>query len=202
MPRLGLLLLALACASCERGPPPGYEDQTSPAAAGTPATSAGPTASTPDDVAVRTPLLLTPDGYGPVKIGMSETEVAAALGGAVEGVTGSGDDCHILTSPGDPTRSLSYMIEGGRLVRISAHRDSPARTGRGIAIGAPADAVRRAYGAGLQVEPAKYVDAPAAYLTFWTVPGQRGIRFETDQQQIVRMIHAGGPAIQYVEGCS
>jgi hypothetical protein len=146
--------------------------------------------------------MLTPDGYGPVRIGMSEAEVSAALGGAVQGVTGAEGDCHILTSASDPQRNLYYMIERGRLVRITAQNQSAVRTGRGIGLGARASDVRKAYGPTLVVEPHKYVEAPAAYLTYWAKPGERGISFETDRQEIVREIHAGGPEIQYVEGCS
>jgi hypothetical protein len=62
-------------------------------------------------------------------------------------------------------------------------------------------------------EPHKYVDG-AEYITSWTIgapanpttfvqdASARGIRYETDAQGVVTGIHAGGPSIQNVEGCS
>ena len=46
------------------------------------------------------------------------------------------------------------------------------------------------------------MDAPAEHLTAWASPGQRGVRYVVGQDGRVEEIHAGGPAIQYVEGCS
>jgi hypothetical protein len=69
-------------------------------------------------------------------------------------------------------------------------------------MGATAAAVRRAYGKGLKAEPHYYEDRPAEYLTFWTVPRKRGVRFETDSKRRVQTIHAGTAAIELVEGCA
>ena len=68
-------------------------------------------------------------------------------------------------------------------------------------------------GASATAEPHKYVEG-AEYITVWTVggptaaapfvqdPNARGIRYETDVQGRVTAVHAGGPSIQNVEGCS
>jgi hypothetical protein len=97
---------------------------------------------------------------------------------------------------------LLVMIEGGRVARVTARSAEAAETDRGLTVGATAAQVRQTYGSALQVEPHKYVDAPAEYLTAWASPGQRGVRYVVGQDGRVEEIHAGGPAIQYVEGCS
>ena len=72
--------------------------------------------------------------------------------------------------------------------------------------------MRAAYGDRLHAEPHHYLELPAEYLTVWAVgdpgdepytedPAARGIRYETDLDRRVETIHAGGPSIQYVEGC-
>ncbi len=72
----------------------------------------------------------------------------------------------------------------------------------------------RARVAALRASRHEYEDTPAEYLTIWTrgAPrnpdegtqdaSARGIVYEVDGTGAVRRISAGGPSIQYVEGCS
>jgi hypothetical protein len=143
---------------------------------------------------------LTVDGWGPVRIGMTEAQVDSALGAKLSGEPVEPDNA-CVEKGADTLPGLTFMFEEGRLTRISLDSDSKATTPRGIAVGATEEAVLKAYPKGLRAEPHTYVDPPAEYLTYWTVPSKRGVRFETDQQRIVRTIHAGGPSIEYVEGC-
>lgn len=145
---------------------------------------------------------LTPDGWGELRIGMSETEAVRKFGLNVpsddDGVSSAA--CRELTFPkGGPT--LVAMAENGRITRISIFGGSRMRTDRGFGLGAREAEIRKAYGRNLRVETHKYDEEPAHYLTAWTVPGKRGVRFETDQKGVVTTIHAGGPSIEYVEGC-
>jgi hypothetical protein len=142
---------------------------------------------------------LTPDGYGPIRIGMSRTEVARLVGAPLEGEEYT-EGC-IETHATRGWSGMWFMFEDGRLSRISISARSLARTPRGIGVGASEAVVRRAYPRGLQVEPHHYEGPPGRYLTFWLRPNARGVRFETDRTRRVRTIHAGGPSIQYVEGC-
>jgi hypothetical protein len=50
--------------------------------------------------------------------------------------------------------------------------------------------VRIAYGSSLQVEPHKYAERPARYLTYWIKPRERGVTFETNSNKRVEAIHA------------
>lgn len=145
---------------------------------------------------------LTPDGWGEVRIGMSEAEAVRRFNLKVpssdDGV--SSEACRELTFPeGGP--ALVVMAENGKVTRISVFRGSDLKTDRGFGLGAREADVRKAYGPALKVEPHKYDDLPAHYLTAWTVTGRRGVRYETDQKGRVTTIHVGGPSIQYIEGC-
>ena len=144
---------------------------------------------------------LTPDGLGPVRIGMTQAEVAKALGSKLVG--DAIDDENLCVEKHSPAlRGVYFMFEDRRLSRISISAPSRATTPRGIGIGASARAVRRAYPKGLHAEPHEYLELPAEYLTFWTVKAKRGVSFVTDLKRRVQTIHAGGPSIQYVEGCA
>lgn len=145
---------------------------------------------------------LTPDGWGPLRIGMSEAEAVRRFKLKVpssdDGV--SSPACRELTFP-DGGPDLVVMAEDGKITRISAFSDSTTKTDRGFGLGAREADIRRAYGPSLEVGPHKYDDPPAHYLTAWAVRGKRGVRYETNQQGLVTTIHAGGPSIEYVEGC-
>lgn len=145
---------------------------------------------------------LTPQGYGPVRIGMSRPQAQAALGATLEGEPiDDADQCIEMTARRGH-RGIFFMFERGRLARVSAAEGSSARTQRGIGIGATEAQVRAAYPRGLRSERHEYQDAPARYFTYWTRPARSGMRFETDGGRRVRVIHAGNSSIQYVEGCA
>ena len=178
-----------------------------------PSESAGPPAvdsSVPADSApltVDTLPPLTPDGWGPLQVGMTLAEIVAAAGddanpGAVGGP--DPDSCDEFRPERAPA-GLLVMVEQGRLTRISLLAGSPVRTERGFMVGDSASAVEAAYGAEAVTSPHKYVPAPARYVTVWrTEPpssGARGLVYEVGADGLVSHIHAGGPSIQYVEGC-
>lgn len=146
-------------------------------------------------------LILTPEGLGPVKIGMTQKQVIAALGGTLEGAAIESDDI-CVEKESSTLSGVGFMFEEGRLTRISLGEGTDITTPRGIGVGSAAIAVRYAYRGKLKSEPNTYLDKPAEYLTYWTVPGKRGVRFEVDEKRKVYVIHAGGPSIQYVEGCA
>ena len=145
---------------------------------------------------------LTPDGWGPVRIGMTRAQVEQALAVKLEGEPLEDEKSCIELVPKGPERGLWFLFEDYKLSRISIGEPSRVKTPRGIGIGVTAATVRRAYGKGLKAEPHYYEDRPAEYLTFWTVPRKRGVRFETDSKRRVQTIHAGTAAIELVEGCA
>lgn len=157
--------------------------------------------------------LLTAEGWGPLRIGMTREEVTAAVGGKADPEAMGGPEPELCEQyqPADTPEGLYVMIEEDRLVRVTLAGDTEVRTAEGITVGDSAEQVRAAYGDSLRATPHTYVDPPGEYLTNWTTgdigengtsdENARGIRYEVGEDGTVQLIHAGGPAIQYVEGC-
>ena len=182
-------------------------DKAAKGAAGVPAAADKSPAAAP---------ALTAQGFGPLRIGMSRAEAVAALGedSDPEGVGGPDPESCDMFRPARAPEGMLVMIEAGRLTSLSLIDGSKVTTDRGLGLGAPAAAVRAAYGEALQAGPHKYEQAPAEYLTVWAKDGPRpgseeaapatarGIRFEIGGDGRVHSINAGGPSIEYVEGCA
>ncbi|MBD3837521.1 hypothetical protein [Brevundimonas sp.] len=195
---LALLTLAACDRSQPAAPAPSPEATTE-----APAPAAQPVA---DNV-------LTAEGLGQARIGMTLGELTAAWGAdANPGLVGGADpqacgEFHPAKAP----QGVNVMIQNGVLTRITLMRDAAVKTDRGIAVGDQAAAVKQAYGDALVAQPHKYEAAPAEDLFAWTKGGSsqyvtdataRGVRYEVGSDGKVKMIHAGDPSIQLVEGCA
>ncbi|WP_392353434.1 hypothetical protein V8F63_12420 [Brevundimonas sp. LF-1] len=157
--------------------------------------------------------VLTPQGYGPLRIGMTQAEVDAAVGPPpANAADAEPSECRQYQPPRGP-KGVLVMLEQGVLTRLTAIKGSDVKTETGIGVGSDGEQVKALYGAAAEATPHKYQDAPAAYVTIWPGrndllnthvmdPAARGLRFEIGQDGKVAFIHAGGPSIQYVEGCS
>ena len=158
-------------------------------------------------------LVLTPEGSGPLRIGMSLADLVTTYGPDSDPDSVGGPEPELCDQfrPARAPEGLLVMVEEGRLSRITAMSDSEVETAKGLGVGATAAEVRAAYGALVRAEPHEYQDPPAEYLTIWTrggasggeaaPPHSHGIRYEIGDDGKVAFIHAGGPSIQYVEGC-
>ena len=189
---------ALALAACQ------------PPAEPTPAPSEPPvtTPTTPVDSNA-----VTAEGWGPLRVGMTIPEITAALGPDADPNAVGGADpasCDEFRPERAP-ENLRVMVVDGRLARISLSEGSTLKTDRGFGVGDSAASIKTAYGTAATVTPHKYQSAPAEYITAWTgaapadmdpAPTARGIVYEIGANGNVMAIHAGGPAIRYVEGCS
>ena len=175
-----------------------------------------PEAKQPEAVASTTPAaadVLTPQGYGPLKIGMTQAQVDAAVGPPPAKVAeAEPSECRQYQAPRAP-QGLLVMMEKGVLTRLTAVRDSTIKTADGVGLGSDGEQLKTRYGASASVTPHKYQEAPAAYVTLWpgadhllntyvSDPAARGLVFEIGQDGKVAAIRAGGPSIQLVEGCS
>jgi len=197
----------LALAACN-------EPEPAAPTAETPGTSPAPTAP---EAPIGSPApaedILTSQGWGPLRVGMTVAEVTAAAGpdanpDAVGGADpATCDEFHPARAP----EGLRVMIENGRLARITVARNATVKTDRGFGVGSLATDIKAAYGGGVVAQPHKYVGPPAEDLFAWTRGGStayvtdptaRGVRYEIDVEGKVSMVHVGGPAIQLVEGCS
>jgi hypothetical protein len=184
-------------------------NEPKPAAPEAPATAPVPAESVP----AADPNVLTAEGLGALKIGMTLAEVVATSGAdsqpnAVGGADPVAcDEFHPARAP----EGVTVMIEQGVLTRISLIRDAAVKTDRGFGIGAQGSAIKATYGGGVIAQPAKYDPAPAEDLFVWARGGStsyvtdataRGIRYEVGADGLVKAVRAGGPSIQLVEGCS
>lgn len=213
MRNLHLLAACGLLLSCARGEP--VSDNRAE-----PPTAARPSSAQRNETAPAAPAadtwVLTSEGLGPLRIGMTLAEITAAAGpdSDPEGVGGPEPESCDQFRPERAPEGVIVMVEEGRLTRISLDEGATVATDRGIRVGDPARRVRDAYGSALSESPHEYVEAPAAYLTHWAGnvrpgeggyvedPAARGIRYETGERQRVTVIHGGGTSIQYVEGCS
>lgn len=156
--------------------------------------------------------VLTAQGFGPLRIGMTRAEVETALGadsnpGAVGGPDpASCDIFHPVRAP----QGMMVMVEDGVLTSIWLDDGSTLKTDRGFGVGDQASAIKAAYGPTATVTPHKYAAAPAEYVTTWSVggapgyvqnPAARGVAYHIGTDGRAEHVAAGGPSIQYVEGC-
>jgi len=161
----------------------------------------------PADAVQPGPDVITPDGWGPLRIGMTRAEVVAAAGEDAQSEAPGGAEPEACDEfrPRNAPDGVLVMIEDGVLTRISVSRNREIATPEGIRVGDPAFAVLAKYGTRARVDPHKYVDAPAKYVTVWRDASagadRRGIRYEINTDDKVAHIRAGGPSIEYVEGC-
>lgn len=200
-----LAALAFALAACT----PGGEEPLD----GTPGTPEAAEAPSPA-AQQAADSALTPVGWGPLRIGMTLEQVNAALGPDAnpDAVGGAEPEMCDQFRPANAPEGILVMIERGKLTRISLVEMSPLKTDKGLGIGDTAAAVKAAYGDAATVGPHKYQDAPAEYITVWDGgprtesyvqdEAARGLVYEIDGTGKVGAIHAGGPSIQYVEGCA
>jgi hypothetical protein len=184
--RLGIALVVLL-AACQEGPPP---------------------PETGEELAQEpTPEWLTSDGWGDLRIGMTREEVVSAMGEDANpnGVGGPDPEQCDQFRPERAPEGMLVMIEQGRLTRISVRAGADVRTEGGIAPGDSVSQVRSHFGSTVESTPHKYWPAPAEYLTVWTVeppsPERKGVVYEVNDEGRLVHIHAGGPSIEYVEGC-
>ena len=201
-----VLALALTGAACERTPTP-----EEPAAAQ--ATPPDPV-SAPATTTARVEPTLTAEGYGSVRIGTTRAQVVEALGedSQPDAVGGPEPERCDQFRPARAPEGMLVMIEDGRLSRISLIRGSTLKTERGLGVGDAAAAVKATHKAEAVVSPHKYESAPAEYVIVWqggprgaayvSDPAARGVVYEIGGDGRVTAVHAGGPSIQYVEGCS
>jgi hypothetical protein len=137
------------------------------------------------------------DSIGPVKIGMTRSQLSAVLREKLVEEESGNDSCFFVHTHGHD--HVSFMIIDNRVVRIDVNAPGY-KTLVGIQVGDSEAYALRVYGSRMKVTSHQYVDT-GHYLTVRSSDGRHGVRFETDDGKI-NMFYAGTyEAIQYVEGC-
>ena len=153
------------------------------------------------------PLVITPDGWGPLRIGMSRADVVAAAGEDANPDAVGGPDpsrCDEFRPAGAPAGVL-VMLNDGILTRVSVSRNPEIVSPAGIRVGDTGTETLRRLGAEATVEDHHFWDPPAKYITVWqpSIAGQgsRGILYEVDSADKIVSIRGGTESIRRVEGC-
>lgn len=137
------------------------------------------------------------NGVGPVKIGMSLSDLNTALRERFYARRKGDQDCFYV----NPLKHhhISFMIEDGRVVRVDVDAAGIPTT-KGVQVGDSEEHALQVYGPTLKVSENQY-DPEGHYLTIQSKDGRNGIRFETERGKIQNYYAGRFEAIQYVEGC-
>jgi hypothetical protein len=126
------------------------------------------------------------DGVGPVKIGMSLSQLNTVLHERFSLPDAKDEEgCFYVDSRKHP--HVAFMIIDGHLARIDVGEPGVA-TSTGIQVGESESHVLRIYGSRLKVQPHQYTDS-GHYLTARSKDGRFGVRFETDQGKNHDVLH-------------
>lgn len=148
------------------------------------------------------PWQVSPQGLGPIKIGMTVKEVEKVLGTKItldDAASGNEEACATADLPG---HNASALFVHRRLSSIELDYQSDVKTTQGIGIGAT-EAQERAKYPKVQARPDPYDDAPPAKRMFyWETENVAGVAFAINDQGRVKWISAGDQAIMLDEGCA
>ena len=143
--------------------------------------------------------VVTPDGIGAIRVGMTVEEMRGAVGD-IPGANLTAD-CSYVRPSGTPP-GVSVMLAGGRVARVDI--DSAGVTSdAGVAVGDSAAKVAGAYGARVTATPHKYVPG-AEYLTVRSASpadSSRRMVFETENGRVTRFRAGRVPEVEWVERC-
>ena len=139
------------------------------------------------------------DGTGPIKVGMSLSELNTALHESFSMPQDNEEQGCFYVSPAKHP-GISFMLEDGHVARVDVQRRGIS-TSKGIKIGDSEVRAVQVYGNRLKVEPHAYTAPEGHYLTVLSPDRRYGIRFETDKGKIVNFYAGRREAIAYIEGC-
>jgi hypothetical protein len=139
------------------------------------------------------PPVLSFEGYGAVRFGMSVPEARQAAGGKAHDL--ASQECHYATFSG--YTHARFMVEAGRITRVET--DKAAVNALGLSVGMALAQVRRRY-PDVRITAHKY-DEHGHYLFFASPSGTTAIVAEESGGRVTRVRAGLLPAVEYVEGC-
>lgn len=143
------------------------------------------------------------NGLGPVQVGMTTDQAAAAAEVSLRLGKMPGNDC-FFAQPNRPSRGIGFLGTSGVIARAEVDGHSRIATPEGIRIGATEKAVKRAYAGRLKVERHQYVRHGHYLVARSADPAlsDRRIVFETDGKRVTSIRAGREPEVEYVEGCA
>lgn len=145
---------------------------------------------------------LVADGIGPVRVGMTIADAAAAAQVPLTNkYTYTEVECWYASPTG--IDGIDFMMSGDRVVRVDV-QSPEVTTPSGIAIGASEADVIASYGGHIRTEPHQYVPDGHYLIYEPDDPGLANYRifFETDGSNVTSMRSGRLPEVAFVEGCS
>lgn len=139
------------------------------------------------------------DGVGPVKIGMTLSQLNTVLHEKFSMPKEKDEQGCFYVEP-SKHEHFEFMIVDGHLVRVEVNGPG-ILTAEGIQVGDSEGHALHVYGKKLKVEPHAYIPEDGHYLTVRSEDGRYGIRFETEKGKIQRYYAGQFKAVQYIEGC-
>lgn len=192
----GMVTLA-ACSSGDGDGGAGSPEATSgETTSSTAAPSSSPT------VAGEPSYLLDLRSFGPVRVGMTVDQAAAALGRTLLPVISPPDEECATYGPESGFDGVAFLVARGVVARIDVTA-GPTRTPEGLALGQTEDEAQRRYGGRLAVGDHDYL-VGGHYLTLIpTAPADEDFRLiaETDGRKVTALRAGRLPEVEYSEGC-
>lgn len=190
------IAIIFALLGCSRFDAARAKDSAAPAVAATPGSTAVKPAR-PD-----TAITMTAAGFGPLRIGMTVANAAAALHSPVPSTVGLDTACAYVPIANAPV-GMRVMVTGGTVARIEIDSSSIA-TGLGVRVGDSEARVHQLYGSRVTVQPHKYLPN-GRYLIVAPIPASdSGLKlvFETDGNRVTKYRAGRTPEVEWVEGCA
>jgi len=146
---------------------------------------------------------LSPNGLGPIKIGMTLSQVQAITHQKLANTTpdkfqAEDKSCFYSQFANKSLDGISFMVSYKKVVRIDITSAEYATT-KGVKVGDNESEVLKNY-PDIKVTQHHY-DQQGHYLTYPVPLKDRGIRFETSKGKVERMYAGQAREIQYVEAC-
>ena len=180
--RLLIATIALLSACSDKPAPPAAQP------------SGGAMTSAPPAQVGAAPDLLSAEGIGAVRFGITLAQIEQALGASAVLPQSFDPACSMVRLPGLPR--LRFMVENGVVTRADAE------AGVASAVGAIGDTLAQVRGAHpeARISPHKY-DPGGHYLSFPSADGRAAIILEAAGGKVTGMRAGLQPAVAYVETC-
>ena len=142
----------------------------------------------------------TMSGIGPIRIGMSESQLERVLGTRFPETQDAEEDACRQVEAGPNWPGTSVMLLNGRVARIDVN-ERGFFTLSGAAVGdTQASVLKRYNGRIYEMTHAQGVD-DSKFLTMFSSDRRLGIRFETDGERVTSYYVGTAQAVQFPEGC-
>lgn len=149
--------------------------------------------------------VLTPNGLGPVKAGMTVQQAEEALRAKLTTLKAEEPEaCRYAFRADGTAPAVGYMIIGRHIQRIDIFANraqpTPVLSDKGFGIGSPEQAVAAAYGAALQNMPHPYLPETGRILRVGA--GDAALVFETENGKVTSFRAGRVPFVDYKEHCA